>query len=99
MASSPRTSSAGSAVEPIVVVAMRIGDDRFELAPGELAVVPPGTVHGFANPTDTPTRFLDVHAPGGFEGYFREIAAALGDGSRDPAALAEIASRYDMIPA
>jgi len=80
-------------------LAMRIGDDRLELAPGELAVVPPGTVHGFANATDAPTRFLDVHAPGGFESYFREIAAELGDGSRDPAALAEIASRYDMVAA
>jgi hypothetical protein len=61
--------------------------------------VSPGTVHGFANPLDIPARFLDVHAPGGFERYFREVAAALGDGPPDPAAMAEIASRYDTRPA
>lgn len=78
---------------------VRLGDERLELGQGDVAVVPPGTVHGFANALETPTRFLDIHAPGGFEDYFRELAVALGSGQRDPAALAEIASRYDMRPA
>ena len=78
---------------------LRLGDERFELGPGDVAVAAPGTVHGFSNPLETPTRFLDVHAPGGFERYFREVAAALGDGPLDPAAMAEIASRYDMVVA
>ncbi|MEP6892343.1 MAG: cupin domain-containing protein [Gaiellaceae bacterium] len=73
---------------------VRLGDDRLELGPGDVAAVPPGTVHGLANALDTPTRFLDIHAPGGFENYFRELATALGD----PAAIAQIGSRYDMIP-
>ena len=60
-----------------------------------MAAVPPGTVHGFSNPGETPARFLDIHAPGGFEGYFRELAAV---GTRDPAVNAQIGSRYDMIP-
>jgi len=80
-------------------LAVRLGDEQLELEPGDVAPVPPGTVHGFANPLDTPTRFLDVHAPGGFERYFREVAAALGADQLDPTAMAEIASRYDMRPA
>ena len=80
-------------------LAVRIGDEGLKLGQGDVAVVPPGTVHGFANPTDAPTRFLDVHAPGGFEEYFREVAAALAGGQRDPAVMAQIASRYDMTPA
>ena len=73
---------------------VRLGDERLELRPGDVAVAPPGTVHGFSNALDTPTRFLDIHAPGGFEGYFRELAA---EGMRDPVAIAQIGSRYDMI--
>ena len=80
-------------------LALMLGDERRELGPGDVAAVPPGTAHGFANPLDTPTRFLDIHAPGGFERYFREVAAALGDGPLDPAAMAQIASRYDVRPA
>jgi mannose-6-phosphate isomerase-like protein (cupin superfamily) len=80
-------------------LAVRIGRDRLELTPGDVAVVPPGTVHGLANPTDAPTHFLDVHAPGGFERYFRELAAAVDGGQRDPEVVAQIASRYDIVSA
>ncbi len=78
-------------------LALRLGDERLELGPGDVAVATPGTVHGFSNPCDTSTQFLDIHAPGGFEGYFRELAAAIGGGTRDPATIAQIGSRYDMI--
>lgn len=78
-------------------LAVRYGDDRLELAPGDVAVVPPGTVHGFTSASDVPARFLAIHAPGEFNGYFRELAAALGGGPRDPTVLEDIASRYDMI--
>lgn len=80
-------------------LAMRVGDDDLELGPGDVAVATPGTVHGFRNATDSPVRFLDLHAPGGFERYFREVAAAAGDGPPDPAVIAGIASRYDVINA
>ncbi len=75
---------------------IRFGDDRLELDPGEVALVPPGTVHGFSNALDRPARFLDVHAPGGFERYFRELAAAVADGPPNPAVIAGIAARYDV---
>ena len=77
-------------------LAVRLGDEHFELVPGDVAAVPPGIVHTFSNALDTPTRFLDIHAPGGFEDYFRDIAAALGSGPPEPAKMMEIASRYDM---
>ena len=75
---------------------MRLGDESLELAAGDIAAVPPGIVHTFSNAIDTPTRFLDIHAPGGFEDYFRDIAAAVAGGPPEPAKMAEIASRYDM---
>jgi hypothetical protein len=41
---------------------------------------------------------VDIHAPGGFEDSFREVAAVVGEGALDPEA-ARIASRYDIRPA
>lgn len=76
-------------------VAVRSGDGHHVLEAGDGAVVPPGIVYGLSNATDTQARLLDVHAPGGFERFFRECAAA-ANGLHDPATMAEIASRYDM---
>jgi mannose-6-phosphate isomerase-like protein (cupin superfamily) len=79
---------------------MRLGEESRDLEPGDLLAVPPGTVHGFANTlTDASTRFLGLHAPGGFERYFREAAAAFGNGPPDPDAMREIARTYDVRPA
>ena len=47
--------------------------------------------------TEVGPNMLDIHAPGGFEDYFREVAAAVESGGRDPAVLAEIGSRYDIL--
>src|SRR3954447_14882861 len=58
---------------PLVI---RPGERETIAAPaGTYAVVPPGVVHTFSNPADAPARFLSAHVPGGFEQYFREIAA------------------------
>jgi mannose-6-phosphate isomerase-like protein (cupin superfamily) len=75
---------------------LTIGDSTAELGPGGFAHVPPGTVHTFSNPAADPVRFLSLHTPGGFEEYFREAAAALGDGPLDPGKLRGIIARYDI---
>jgi quercetin dioxygenase-like cupin family protein len=65
-----------------------------EAGAGSYVLIPPGNPHTFSNPSEDPVRVLNVMAPGGFEGYFREVAA-LG-GPPDPAVMAEIASKYDF---
>jgi mannose-6-phosphate isomerase-like protein (cupin superfamily) len=75
------------------ILTVRLGDEHVEAGPGSFAFVPPGTIHSFSNPTDEPVRMLNLMAPGGFEQYLREAHAA---SASDPAALAEIASRYDF---
>ena len=59
------------------------------------AVAPPGSVHTFSNPGGETVRALNIMAPGGFEQYLKEAAAA---GASDPAELAAIAVRYDFKP-
>jgi mannose-6-phosphate isomerase-like protein (cupin superfamily) len=74
--------------------------ELLELGPQDVAVVPPGTVHAFRVCEEEPARWINVWAPGGFEGYFEEAAAALpADAPPDPAILAAIASRYGLQPA
>ena len=72
-------------------------DERVQAGPGSFALVPPGNVHTFANPTDRIVRMLNLMAPGGFEQYLKDAHAA--SAVSDPAAMAEIASRYDFEPA
>ena len=46
------------------------------LGPGELAVVPPGTVHAFRNASGERLRLLNFHTPGmRFDEYIRKMDA------------------------
>jgi len=79
---------------------LRRGDELLELASEDVAVVPAGVVHSFRVLSEEPARWVNLWAPGGFEGYFEEAAAALpADAPPDPAALASIAARYGLEPA
>jgi quercetin dioxygenase-like cupin family protein len=51
------------------------GDTR-QLRPGELATVPPKTVHAFRNASGGRVRFLNLHTPGmRFDEYIRRMDA------------------------
>jgi mannose-6-phosphate isomerase-like protein (cupin superfamily) len=63
-------------------------EERRELEPGMAAYVGGSVPHTFANPSADRLRFLSICSPGGFELFFRAVAA--GDG----AAIAEISKRF-----
>lgn len=50
-------------------LSMTVGDDRREVqaGPGAYVLVPSGTFHALINRGPTDVRFLNVHAPGGFD--------------------------------
>lgn len=77
---------------------MQLGHETLELATGSFALVPPGTAHTFSNRTDEPVRLLNMDTPAGLESYLREIAGVMAKDPIDPAAVAEIACRYDIAP-
>lgn len=60
-------------------VSLLIGEDWTDAGPGTFACAPGGTVHGFANRTDRPARFLNVSTPGGFEAMMPAILAWFRD--------------------
>jgi quercetin dioxygenase-like cupin family protein len=80
---------------------IRLGEgDEIEAGPGSFGAMPPGVVHSFANRTEGLVRALNLMAPGGFEQYLKELAAAAPPGGvPDPATMAEIAARHDFVPA
>jgi mannose-6-phosphate isomerase-like protein (cupin superfamily) len=44
-----------------------LGDTEIVAGPGTFVLVPPGVRHTFANRGDTEARFINVHAPAGFD--------------------------------
>jgi quercetin dioxygenase-like cupin family protein len=53
----------------------QVEDERFTVGAGELAFVPRGVAHTFANLSDAPARQLIVCTPAGFERLFARMAA------------------------
>jgi quercetin dioxygenase-like cupin family protein len=84
-------------------LALTLDGRSVTLGAGEVAVVPPGVVHAFANPDDAPARMLILLTPGGFEGYFDELAALAAESPvwppADPGAVAAVSARYDLVTA
>jgi mannose-6-phosphate isomerase-like protein (cupin superfamily) len=60
-------------------LAVTLGEDRREVEarPGTYVLVPAGTWHALANHGSTDVRFLNIHAPGGFD---RRIGLGRGEG-------------------
>ena len=78
------------------MLTLRLGDETLELGPGSFVCVPPGVVHTFSNPGDTPVRLLNFNTPAGWEDYMRDLGAALAAGTPTPQEIGQIASRYDF---
>lgn len=55
------------------------GDEVVEAGPGAWVFKPRGQWHTFWNAGDAPCEIIEVISPGGFENYFRDVAANWGD--------------------
>jgi mannose-6-phosphate isomerase-like protein (cupin superfamily) len=73
-----------------------VGHDTMQLEAGGFACVRPGTRHTFSNQSEGIVRFLNINAPGGFEQYMRDLAAAAASGPMTSDRIGEIASQYDV---
>jgi mannose-6-phosphate isomerase-like protein (cupin superfamily) len=69
-----------------------LGERVVTAGPGEWVRKPRHEWHTFWNAGDAPCEIIEVISPGGFEDYFREVAAAWGDVRR----FAEINARYEL---
>jgi len=58
----------------------RLGEGTLDAVAGACVAASPGVVHGVRNTSDRPAQVLNVHAPGGFAEYQRELAALRATG-------------------
>ncbi|MEP1352415.1 MAG: cupin domain-containing protein [Tateyamaria sp.] len=68
----------------------------FECGPGETAFIPRGTEHTFRVIGGAPCRQIVVLTPGGFEGFFKDMAAGQFSIPEDMPAIDASASRHNM---
>jgi mannose-6-phosphate isomerase-like protein (cupin superfamily) len=55
---------------------LRVGQDDFELGPGDTIFLPRGIPHAYANCGERPGHVIFIAQPGGLERYFIELATA-----------------------
>ena len=81
-------------------IAVRVGDEAHDAGLGTVAVVPRGTPHTFANPSDAAARMLILVTPGGFERYFEALIEAVRHAGTFPPAdeMAALALAYGSVP-
>lgn len=75
-----------------------VGEETVSLGSGGYILVPRGTRHMIHAEVDG-GRLLGLMVPGGLEEMFFELAELPPGGLTDPAVRAEIAARYDSVPA
>jgi mannose-6-phosphate isomerase-like protein (cupin superfamily) len=77
-------------------VGFLIGDRILEAGPGDFVSKPRGVPHAFWNAEDVPARIVELIVPGGFEGYFAEMALVLAAPAPDWGQAAAICARYGI---
>jgi mannose-6-phosphate isomerase-like protein (cupin superfamily) len=78
-------------------ITLRLEEGDRRIGPGGFALVPPGTIHTFANTGSEPACFLNIYQPSGFEQYVKEMGRRMGSGSfPTPEEMREIARPYDF---
>lgn len=73
-----------------------IEGERFIRGPGQTAFIPRGTEHTFRIVSNVPSRHLVILTPGGFEGFFADMAAGQFRIPEDMAAIEDSAKRHNL---
>jgi quercetin dioxygenase-like cupin family protein len=81
------------------VLRVTLGGEQFDLAPGDLLHVPPGTDHAYQNPGATPVRFLAFSVGGPVDRFFAAIASDVRAMPADLPKLRTLMERYGVVPA
>src|SRR5918992_4485172 len=77
-------------------VEFHVGDEVVSGSPGTYVLAPPHVVHWFRNVTNTPARVLNLHTPGGFAEYRRELEALRTHGAEPDQAFFERHDIFDV---
>jgi quercetin dioxygenase-like cupin family protein len=75
---------------------LHVGEEVVRGGPGTYVLAPPGVVHWFRNVSDEPARALNLHTPGGFVRYRRELIALHEQGITPDEAFFERHDVFDV---
>jgi quercetin dioxygenase-like cupin family protein len=75
---------------------LRLEDDVVRATPGDSLYVRGDRPHTFSNPTGEVARMLLTMTPGGFERFFRDLAAAANGGFPAPEVAAELNAKHGV---
>ncbi len=73
-----------------------VGDEEFHAGPGGLVFAPRGVPHSQRRLVPGEGRLLILTAPGGLEGFFRELAEAQRAGTLGPEAYASASEKHGI---
>ena len=73
----------------------RVGEETVRAGAGAYVLAPPGVPHGFRNTGAVPARALNLHTPGGFAQYWRELNELRAAGTEPDDAFFERHDVYD----
>lgn len=78
-----------------------LGEEVVTASEGTWVVKPRGQWHTFWNPDDSSCEIIEIISPGGFENFFREVAAAWGNMEAFAAINAkyQLDMRFESVPA
>jgi len=77
-------------------VEFRIGEEVVSATTGSYVLAPPGIVHSFRNVSAEPARLLNLHTPGGFAEYRRELEDLRAQGIEPDDAFFERHDVFDV---
>jgi mannose-6-phosphate isomerase-like protein (cupin superfamily) len=79
------------------VLTVQVGDELFEIGPGDFATVPPGVPHTFDNvdKDQPPVKAVNLMTPGGIDAQFRDMALLAEQGG-DPEKMAQLRKEYGV---
>lgn len=77
-------------------LALTVAEETRTLSAGDFAHVPPRTLHGYANRSASPVRFLAWTVGGPIDQFFEEMSRRVTRMPEDAPAMAEIAARFGV---
>jgi quercetin dioxygenase-like cupin family protein len=77
-------------------VEFHLGDEVFHATAGAYVLAPPNVVHWFRNVSDKPARMLNLHTPGGFAQYRKELRELRAQGIEPDVAFFEEHDVFDV---
>jgi mannose-6-phosphate isomerase-like protein (cupin superfamily) len=75
---------------------IEVGDEEHRVGPGAAVFAPRGVPHAQRRVVPGEGRLLIMTVPGGFDGFFRDLAAADAAGALGPDAYAAASQRYGI---